>query len=58
MHGVKELLDNLDSHKASGPDNIPTQLLKQLSPELSPAPTMIFEASLQQLGRRLLCSKN
>ena len=45
MHGVKKPLDNLDSHKASGPDNIPTQLLKQLSPELSPALTMIFEAS-------------
>ena len=34
MDGVKKLLDNLDSHKATGPGNIPTQLLKQLSPEL------------------------
>ena len=43
MHGVKKLSDNLDSHNATS-----TQLLKQLSPELSPALTMIFEASLQQ----------
>ena len=48
MHGVKKLLDSLDSHKATGPDNIPTQLLKQLNPELSPALTIIVEASLQQ----------
>jgi len=48
IHGVKSLLDNLDSYKATGPDNIPTQLLKQLSQELSPALTMIFQASLQQ----------
>ena len=44
-------LDNLDSHKATGPDNIPTEMLKQLIPELSPALTMIFEASLQQAIR-------
>jgi len=24
IHGVKSLIDNLDSHKAAGPDNIPT----------------------------------
>ena len=48
MHGVKNLLDNLDTHKATGPDNIPTRLLKQLSPELSPILTLIFQASLQQ----------
>ena len=42
------LLDNLNSHKATGPDNIPTQLLKQLSPEISPVLTMIFQAALQQ----------
>ena len=46
--GVKSLLDNLNPHKATGPDNIPTSLLKQLSPELAPVLTMIFQASLQQ----------
>ena len=25
-HGVKSLLDYLDSHKATGPDNIPTYM--------------------------------
>jgi len=43
-YGVKGLLDNLDSHKATGPDNIPTQLLKKLSHELSPTLTMTFSS--------------
>jgi len=48
MHGVKSLLDNLDPHKATGPDNIPAHLLKLLSSELAPVLTMIFQASLHQ----------
>jgi len=48
IYGVKNLLDNLDPHKATGPDNIPTRLLKQLSAELAPVLTMVFQASLEQ----------
>jgi len=48
IHGVKSLLDNLDSHKPAGLDNIPTQ---QLGQEFSPALTMIFQVS-QQIGKQ------
>ena len=47
-HGVKCLLDSLDIHKSAGPDNIPTRLLKELSTELAPILTVIFQASLLQ----------
>jgi len=46
MHVVKKLLDNLDSHKATGLDNIPTYLHKQLDAELAPA--LGYKASLKQ----------
>ena len=35
-------------HKSTGPDCIPARLLKELSMELAPALTHIFQASLQQ----------
>ena len=41
-------MKNLKPHKASGPDNIPAQLLKSTSDELAPALTLIFQASLEQ----------
>ena len=44
MHGVMNFLDNLDPHKATGPDNMPTCLLKQFSPELSAVFTVIFSS--------------
>ena len=47
-HGVKCLLDGLDIHKSAGPDNIPTRLLKELSTELAPILTVMFQASLHQ----------
>jgi len=34
--GVNNLLSNLKEHKAEGPDEIPTVLLKRLSIEISP----------------------
>ena len=46
--GVKKLLLNLDPHKAQGPDNVPTRLLKEFADELTPALTLVFQASLQQ----------
>ena len=46
--GVKKLLSNLDSHKAIGPDSIPSRFLKEYADEITPALTLIFQASLQQ----------
>ena len=46
--GVAGLLSNLEDHKASGQDEIPTTLLKRLATVISPILTMIFQASLHQ----------
>ena len=46
VDGVEKLLKNIKPHKASGPDNIPCRLLKELAPELAPCLTSIFQASL------------
>ena len=46
--GVANLLSSLDDHKASGPDEIPTTLLKKLATVISPVLTRIFQASLHQ----------
>ena len=45
---IINLLSNLKEHKAKGPDEIPTILLKRLSTSVSPALTLIFQASLHQ----------
>ena len=46
--GIIKLLSNLNEHKAKGPDEIPTMILKKLSVPISPALTLIFQASLHQ----------
>jgi len=46
--GVQKLLLNPNTHKASGPDNIPTQFLKDFAEVITPALTLLFNASLQQ----------
>ena len=46
--GVTALLLDLKDHKASGPDKIPTTLLKRFAIEISPVLAMIFQASLHQ----------
>ena len=38
----------LITHKAAGPDKIPTHLLKEANIEIAPILTFIFQASLQQ----------
>ena len=48
QEGVQKLLRDLDPYKAAGPDTIPTKFLKEFASELSPALTLIFQASLQQ----------
>eukprot|EP00057_Strongylocentrotus_purpuratus_P029222 XP_011683696.1 PREDICTED: RNA-directed DNA polymerase from mobile element jockey-like [Strongylocentrotus purpuratus] len=46
--GVRKLLANLKSHTACGPDNLPAYLLKEISSELAPVLSLLFNASLQQ----------
>ena len=47
-HGVQHLLAKLQTHKSGGPDNLPAYFLKEVSAEIAPALTMIFQASLNQ----------
>ena len=46
IQGVEKLLDNINIHKASGPDKIPNIILKICSVEISPALANIFQQSL------------
>jgi len=55
--GITNLLSNLNEHKAKGPDEIPTILLKRLSTTISPALTLIFQPSLYQCKIRMESSK-
>ena len=48
VNGAYKLLAGLNPHKATGPDEIPTRILKEAAAELSPAVTLLFQASLQQ----------
>ncbi len=44
--GVEKLLRNLKPNKASGPDNIPARILKEMSPTIAPILTTIYQKSL------------
>jgi hypothetical protein len=44
--GVRKLLENLDPHKAMGPDGIHPRVLKQLASSIAPALQHIFQKSL------------
>jgi len=46
--GVQKLLEDLDPHKAPGPDNIPPRLLKDTADLMEPLLTLIFQASVDQ----------
>jgi len=46
--GVFKLLKNLNVHKATGPDNISTRLLKSVAAQIAPSLTTFFQASLNQ----------
>ena len=46
--GIHKLLCTLKEHKATGPDHIPTKLLKTLADEITPTFTLLFQASLKQ----------
>ena len=44
--GICKLLKNLQTNKASGPDNIPNIVLKNLATEIAPSLSIIFQKSL------------
>ena len=44
--GVTKLLNNLNPHKATGPDKIPARLLKELADSIGPVLTILYQASL------------
>ena len=48
VSGITSLLNELDPTKPSGPDKIPSNLLKLLAYEVSPCLALLFSASLQQ----------
>ena len=48
VEGVAQLLTNIQSQKASGPDNLPARFLKEVANEIAPVLTVIFQASLDQ----------
>ena len=45
---IAELIKDLDSSKATGPDDIPVVVLKHLSPELSPILAKLFNRCLKE----------
>ena len=46
--GVKKLLDDLNVHKANGPDGIPARILQETSNEIAKAMALLFKVSLTQ----------
>lgn len=46
--GVTKLLSSLNPHKATAPDSIPARLLKETAKEITPALSLIFQASTNQ----------
>ena len=46
--GVVELLHNIKPSKASSPDYLPARFLKEVSSEIAPTLTLIFQASMDQ----------
>ena len=46
VEGIRQLLSNLDTNKASSPDEIPSFILKQFAVEISPILQVLFTKSL------------
>ena len=47
-NGVKKLLEKINPHKASGPDMVSAKFLKEVVTDISPAPNLLFSASIVQ----------
>jgi len=45
---VAQLLTNIQPYKASGPNNLPTQFLKEVANEIAPVLTVVFQELLDQ----------
>ena len=45
-NGIEKLLKGLNTHKASGPDNLSPRLLKELSSEIAPLLQLVYQKSL------------
>ena len=45
---MKKLLDSQNPHKASGSDQLTPRFLKEMAPSITPALTLIFQASFDQ----------
>jgi hypothetical protein len=48
QEGVHKLLCHLNPHKATGPDQVSPRLLKETAKQISPALTLVFQASINQ----------
>ena len=46
-NGINKLLQNLNIHKASGPDNIHGRILKECTTQIAPILTTLFSLSLK-----------
>ena len=44
--GVEKLLENLQAHKAAGPDDIPARVLKEFASSVAPILQKIYQKSL------------
>ena len=55
--GVLKLLNNLNIHKASGPDGLSARVLKECSSEISPMLALIYNESLAQGTDQMICGK-
>jgi hypothetical protein len=47
-NGVQKLLEQLNPHKATGPDEVSSHLLKVIASQITRALTLLFQASLDQ----------
>ncbi|CAG2195902.1 unnamed protein product [Mytilus edulis] len=45
QEGIKKLLNGLNPHKAAGPDNISSMILKELANEIAPILQLVFQRS-------------
>ena len=46
--GIKKILENLDLHKAVGPDKVPGNFLKICAADMADVYSFLFQASLDQ----------
>ena len=48
INGVKKHLEKINPHKASGPDMVSARFLREVATQISPALTLLFNASILQ----------